>query len=93
MSNMAVTVIEVRIGGWLVARRKVRDVIENAIEVAMIEMDAPKGLGGMQTSSRGTQSAMTASAATPLGTCLDSHSKSWVVVIIGTGFIVEPRSW
>jgi hypothetical protein len=35
---------------------------------------------------------MTASAATPLGTCFDSHSKSWVVVIIGTGFIVEPRS-
>ena len=58
----------------------------------MIEMDAPKGLGGMQTSSRGTQSAMTASAATPLGTCFDPHSKSWVVVIIGTGFIVEPRS-
>lgn len=45
----AITVIEVRIAGTPSARRKVRDVIENAIEVGMIEMDAPKGLAGMQT--------------------------------------------
>jgi len=29
---------------------------------------------------------------TPLGTSYDEHCRSWVVIRIGTGYIIEPRS-
>jgi hypothetical protein len=30
--------------------------------------------------------------APPLGTIYDEHCRSWVVIRVGTGYIIEPRS-